>query len=95
MAEISVKFSEYRACVVKGKNALFHRWADKAQTVGESPLRGGHSSGQVWLVVGIIEYEDGTVHEAYPYEIRFLDGKLNVYCFDEPRREEREEAYVK
>lgn len=23
MAEISVKFSEYRACVVKGKNALF------------------------------------------------------------------------
>lgn len=95
VAEISVKFSEYRACVVKGKNALFHRWADKAQTVGESPLRGGHSSGQVWLVVGIIEYEDGTVHEAYPYEIRFLDGKLNEYCFDEPRREEREEAYVK
>ena len=33
VAEISVKFSEYRACVVKGKNALFHRWADKAQTV--------------------------------------------------------------
>ena len=43
---------------------------------------------KAWLVVGIVEYEDGTVHEAYPYEIRFLDGKLNEYCFDEPRREE-------
>lgn len=84
----TLKFSEYRPCVVNGKNAIFHRWADKAQTVGESPLRGGHSSGQVWLVVGIVEYEDGTVHEAYPYEIKFLDGKLNEYCFDEPRREE-------
>ena len=95
MAEISVKFSEYRACVVKGKNALFHRWADKAQTVGESPLRGGHSSGQAMKKQCIVRTFPANYTNPYPYEIRFLDGKLNEYCFDEPRREEREEAYVK
>lgn len=72
---------ERRPCIVKGKKALFHRWADKAQLVGESPLRGGHPGGQLWLVVGIIEYEDGCVHEAYPDEIRFIDNPMERYAW--------------
>lgn len=64
--------SEYRPCFVKGKKALFHRWADRAQVVGESILKGGHPAGQLWEVFGIIEYEDGTINEAYPNEIRFI-----------------------
>lgn len=83
-AEIQVRFSEYRPCIVGGKKALFHRWTDKAQVVGESALRGGHSAGQLWVVVGIVEYEDGTIREVYPYEIRFVDHKLQEYCFYEP-----------
>ena len=64
--------SKYRPCFVKGKKALFHRWADKAQVVGESVLRGSHPAGQLWEVFGIIEYEDGTINEVYPNEIRFI-----------------------
>lgn len=60
-----------RPCFVDGKRALFHRWEDKAQVIGESPLAGGHSAGQLWVVVGIVEFEDGTVKEVYPYNIRF------------------------
>lgn len=86
-SKIQVMFSEYRPCVVKGKKALFHRWADKAQVVGESALRGGHSAGQLWVVVGIVEHEDGTIREAYPYEIRFVDHKQREYCFHEPGEE--------
>ncbi|MGN0180389.1 MAG: hypothetical protein ACI4DY_13280 [Monoglobaceae bacterium] len=76
---------EYRPCYVKGKKALFHRWADKAEVAPPSVLQGGHNSGQLWRVVGIIEYEDGTVHEAYPDEIRFVPGLMVEYCFEERR----------
>lgn len=70
-----------RPCMVKvGKKeerkALFHRWADRAEVVGESLLRGGHPSGQLWLTFGIVEMEDGTVIETYPSQIRFLDKQV-------------------
>lgn len=83
MAEIKFAYSEYRPCIVCGKKALFHRWVDKAHVVSESALRGGHPAGQLWVVVGIVEYEDGTVHEAYPDEIRFVPGKIRDYSFGE------------
>lgn len=73
--EINVKFSEYRPCLVKGRKALFHRFADEAHTVGESPLIGGHKGGQIWGVLAIVEFEDGTVQRVYPYEVYFLDSK--------------------
>ena len=44
-------------------------------------LRGGHSAGQLAATFGIVEYEDGTVHECYPQEIRFCDNKLEEYYF--------------
>lgn len=71
----------YRLCTVQGRKALFHRWADKANPIPESPFIGGNKAGQSWIVVGIIEYEDGTVHEAYPYEIRFVDNLMGEYAW--------------
>lgn len=72
--KFSIGFSEYRPCRVNGRKALFHRLADRAVVVGESALRGGHSAGQVWNVVAVVEYDDGTMHECYPHEVRFLDS---------------------
>lgn len=86
--EIKVKFSEYRPCIVGGRRALFHRWADQAHVAPPSVLRGGHPGGQIWRTVGVVEYEDGTVHEAYPHEIRFLPGIFEDYDWTEPTREE-------
>ncbi len=48
-----------RLCEVNGKRAYFHKWG----VVGMSSPRE--------VTVGIVEYQDGTVHECYPYEIRF------------------------
>lgn len=57
------------------QKALFHHWSERYWTVGESPLVGGYSAGQMSQTVGIVEYEDGTVHEHLPQEIRFVDGE--------------------
>lgn len=51
----------------------FHRWSERYWTVGESPMVGGHSAGQMSATVGIVEYEDGTVHEVLPEQIQFTD----------------------
>lgn len=74
---------EYRPCIVKGKKALFHRWADKSQVISPGIAVGSHPGGQVWIVIGIVEYEDGTVHECYPHEVRFCDNKFQEYAFGE------------
>ena len=67
---------ELRPCWVKGKRALFHRWADSARPatprgVDEEENEPKH---QVWSVHGIIEFEDGTVERVWPYNIQFADG---------------------
>lgn len=31
------------------------------------------------VTVGIVEYSDGTVHEAYPNEIRFIDDWVDFF----------------
>lgn len=85
MAEINHEFvvrgTEYRPCLVKKRRALFHRWEDRAETVGQSMLKGGPPAGQLWTVFGIVEYEDGTVEEVYPHEIKFIDGKFREYVW--------------
>lgn len=72
--EIRIVGSEYRPCIVKGRKALFHRWEDRAWVY--NPISIGLIPGQFKETVGIVEYEDGTVHECYPGEIRFCDNKL-------------------
>ena len=72
--DITVKYSEYRPCIVNEKKALFHRWEDISQIVPPSPMVGGHHGGENKSVAGIVEFEDGTIREVYPYNIRFVDN---------------------
>ena len=87
----TIKFTtaEYRPCLVCGRKALFHRWEDKAEVVGESPLFGGHAAGQIRGVLGIVEDENGCIAEVLPSRIKFLDstGLFNEKEF--PKIEEK------
>jgi len=65
-----------RPCEVKGRKATFHKWSHKAWVIDAGLTIGSHPGGQASIVLGIVEYEDGTVHEAYPYEITFTDKEL-------------------
>jgi hypothetical protein len=66
--------TELRRCTVKGNNAWFHRWCDKSRIVPPSPMIGGHGGGVIRDTVAIVEHDDGTIHEYYPTEVKFIDG---------------------
>lgn len=71
-----------RPCMVDDKKALFHRWSHKAQVVDPSLAIGGHSGGRLEQTVAIVEYEDGTVAEVYPYRVKFLDTPWQMEEFE-------------
>lgn len=73
----------YREVVEPEKDikALFHCWSHRSEVVGESYLRGGHPAGQVSSTFAIVEFEDGTVHEVEPWNIRFVDNEVGKYAF--------------
>lgn len=73
--KITIATSEYRPCMVGENRALFHRWEDKAEIVAPSALRGGHNGGEVRATVAIVENEDGSISEVYPYKVKFLDSE--------------------
>jgi hypothetical protein len=79
-SEIIIR-ADLRPCIVNNRKALFHKWSDKSKVVSPSPMVGGPVGGVINYTVGIIEYEDGVVTECYPYEIRFVDGEFQKYCF--------------
>lgn len=66
--------------------ALFHCWNHCSELVGESPLRDGHPGGQISDTFAIVEYEDGTVHEVEPQNIRFVDNLMTEYAFPEENK---------
>lgn len=39
--------------------------------------------GQISATFGLVEFEDGTMHEVEPKDIRFLDGRIREYGFRE------------
>ena len=49
----------------------FHCWHEKQWPVDAIMI--GSTGGQMSQIFGIVEYEDGTVHEHYPSEIQFKD----------------------
>ena len=67
----------------KEMKALFHCWDFRSEVIGESYLRGGHPGGQVSGTFAIVEYEDGTIHEVEPTQIRFVDNAMSEYAFPE------------
>ena len=79
----SSKFEPYVAKNQEKHNALFHRWHESFWTIGESPLVGGPSAGQMSALSGVVEYEDGTVHQVNAEWIQFVDGMTNDFYFPE------------
>lgn len=73
---------------IKKFRALFHCWEQRSEVIPPSPMIGGHSGGTVTQVLGIIEREDGTIHKAYPEEIRFIDGDAKRYFLENATEEE-------
>lgn len=61
--------------------ALFHCWDHRSELFDASPMIGGHPGGQVSETFAIVEYEDGTIHEVEPQNIRFVDNAISKYAF--------------
>lgn len=86
MQNIEINFW-VRPCIVKQngeeKKALFHMWNNFAKPVAADVYAGGCPEGQISIVFGIVEYEDGSVDEVRPAQIRFVDNKIKGYAFEE------------
>ena len=65
--------------------ALFHFWNNRSEVVAPSPLKGGHPGGVISDVFAIVEFEDGTIHEARTTDIQFCDSNFNEYCFGDEK----------
>ena len=83
--DITVTNNEYRACFVKGRKALFHRWYENLNLKNEilNEKVGSH----IRFFYGVIEYENGEVDVVAPNEIRFCDRKKEEYEFSRRRGE--------
>ena len=73
----------YQEVIVPEKKikALFHCWDHRSELCDASPMI--HPGGQVSGTFAIVEYEDGTVHEVEPTQIRFVDNAMSEYVFPE------------
>ena len=71
MARIDINLPT-RLCEVGGELGYFHLWEHWFNVVDASPLRGGHTAGQVGQVYGIVEFKDG-VRRVDPPKIKFCD----------------------
>ena len=87
LADITIK-QNLRPCLVNDKKALFHGWHEFSDVLDPSPLMLGHSGGQVKMLFGIIEDENGQIVTVKPNSIRFIDNKIQEYNFDEDNAEE-------
>lgn len=71
-----VQENEYRPCWVRGKKALFHRWANSARPAlpkGQEPSENARYY-QFRSTQALVEFADGTVELVYPQAVRFVDG---------------------
>lgn len=86
MQSIEISFG-VRPCIVKQngkeKKALFRMRNNFAKPVAADVYAGGCPEGQISIVFGIVEYEDGSVDEVRPAQIRFVDNKIKGYAFEE------------
>jgi hypothetical protein len=77
--------SEYRPCYVNGRKALFHRWVNTArpQLPKGQELSENARFFQFRTTHGLVEYEDGTMDQVWPRDIKFVDhGHFHVYAWD-------------
>lgn len=69
---------EIRPCFANEKKALFHMWAENCEVI----LRLNGKADSIKKVMGIVEFEDGSVNMVYPQHIKFLDGKFHDYIWE-------------
>lgn len=73
---------ELRPCIVSGREkGLFHGWEKWQEPIGESPMVGGHCAGQISRTYALVEDESGQINRYEPSNVRFVDNKINDYCF--------------
>ena len=65
---------ERRPCTIDGRRAIFHQWINRASVVPPSMIVNRHKGGQIWQVLGLVEFEDGHMEEVIPEAVRFADG---------------------
>ena len=86
MQSIEISFA-VRPCIVKQngeeKKALFHMWENFAKPVAADLYIGGCPEGQMSMIFGLVEYEDGTMGEVNPSQIRLDDNKTKNYAVEE------------
>lgn len=54
-----------------------------AKPVAADLYIGGCPEGQMSMIFGLVEYEDGTMGEVNPSQIRFVDNRIKGYAFEE------------
>lgn len=86
MKPIYTNTHEPRPCTVWRKGeprpALFHLFTTTSYVVPPSPLKGGHTGGQVSEPCAVVEYQDGTVDTVPSSSVRFLDTKHLMAQYD-------------
>ena len=82
-----MRLAGLRPCYVDGKKALFHKWINKKDVIGYSPLKGGHNGGEVEFTLALVECVNGRVYEVQPQDVYFADsaGLFKQFAFDEER----------
>nr|WP_319488602.1 hypothetical protein [uncultured Caproiciproducens sp.] len=82
-----------RPCIIdKKKKGLFHCWEEKSQPVAAAISIGGAPAGQLAYTLGIVELEDGSVVECFPYKIRFLDIANPESTQEKPKKSVRKDV---
>lgn len=67
--------------IIKHK-ALFRFWSKKHSFLNSNVYAGAYTQPSHTIQsIGIVEYEDGSVHEVLPQDIGFVDGKVKDYDF--------------
>ncbi|MGO5578491.1 hypothetical protein [Catenibacterium mitsuokai] len=69
----------FRTCRYKDENYIFHCFEQWSNVVGESPMIGGHSAGQISMIHALIEDKKGNIHRVNPTMITFTDDKYLDY----------------
>lgn len=68
--DIQIKFMR-RPCLADGVKAFWHQWQTKTT---DAVYQDGQLLKTIEETVGLVEYEDGTMHEIGIELIRFVDG---------------------
>ena len=69
----------FRPCRYEGKNYILHCFEQWSNVIGESPMIGGHSAGQISMIHALIEDKKGNIHRVNPTMITFNDDKYIDY----------------